>query len=212
MSFSVLIWVVIKGISLTVVACNHCVFYNKLHFRTFLPRRKVHGQKDHSKAGSGVPASKTMRTEGELLFLGNYSLGTLVFQAVIYQRSVWTKGKMKKYRCQNKNDNGPPRINAEWTGLIFWWVQKGMLGRIKLRTWRAALKALFFQCMLEWPFGHSPRESHLPWEWQEGEGKRSWVTTVCQPCARHSMAPGHLLSQCSCQSGLSVPQSVNQGI
>ena len=31
-----------KRISLTVVAGNHCVFYNKLHFRTFFPRRKVH--------------------------------------------------------------------------------------------------------------------------------------------------------------------------
>ena len=114
MSFSVLIWVVIKGISSTVVAGNYCVFYNKLHFRTFLPRRKVHGQKDYSEAVSGIPVSEKMRNKVELPFLGNYSLRTLIFQAAIYQRSVWTKGRWQN-RLQSKNDYGPTKIIAEWT-------------------------------------------------------------------------------------------------
>lgn len=59
---------VIKGISLTVVACNHCVFYNKLHFRTFLPRREVHGQTDYSEAGSGIPVPRMIGNEVELPF------------------------------------------------------------------------------------------------------------------------------------------------
>lgn len=68
MSFSVLIRVVIKGISLTVVACNHCVFYNKLHFRTFLPRREVYGQTDYSETSSGIPVPRTMGNETGLPF------------------------------------------------------------------------------------------------------------------------------------------------
>lgn len=85
---------VIKGISLTVVACNHCVFYNKLHSGTFLPRKKVHGQKDYSEAGSSILVSTMMGNEGELPFLGMYSLRILIFQAVISQRSVWTGKKL----------------------------------------------------------------------------------------------------------------------
>lgn len=72
---------VIKGISLTVVACNHCVFYNKLRFRTSLPSRKVHGQKDDSEIDSGILVSKKMGNEVELPFLENYSLKNTHFSS-----------------------------------------------------------------------------------------------------------------------------------
>lgn len=72
---------VIKGISLTVVACNHCVFYNKLRFRTSLPSRKVHGQKDDSEPDSEILVSKKMGNEVELPFLENYSLKNTYFSS-----------------------------------------------------------------------------------------------------------------------------------
>lgn len=72
---------VIKGISLTVVACNHCVFYNKLRLRTSLPSRKVHGQKDDSEPDSEILVSKKMGDKVELPFLENYSLKNTYFSS-----------------------------------------------------------------------------------------------------------------------------------
>lgn len=72
---------VIKGISLTVVACNHYVFYNELHFRTSLSSRKEHGQKDDSEPDSGILVSKKMGNEVELPFLENYSLKNTHFSS-----------------------------------------------------------------------------------------------------------------------------------
>lgn len=100
------------------VACNHCVFYNKLHFRTFLPRRKVHGQKDYSKAGSGISISKTMGNGVELPFLGNYSLRTLIFQIAMYQRSVWTREKMINTESKAKMTMAPPKSKQNGQVLI----------------------------------------------------------------------------------------------
>lgn len=169
---------VIKGISLTVVACNHCVFYNKLHFRTFLPRRKVHGQKDYSKAGSGIPISKTMGNGVELPFLGNYSLRTLIFQIAMYQRSVWTREKMIKYRVQSKNDYGPTKIKAEWTSLNLKKFRKENLGECKLRTEKAAPKSLFFLCVFELSLSHGKVLSIWGWEKEE---KSYLMSDNCAP-------------------------------
>lgn len=70
----------------------------------------------------------------ELPFLGNYSLRTLIFQMVMYQRSVWTRGEMIKYRVQSKNDYGPTKTNADGQNLISEEVQEGESGRIQTQN------------------------------------------------------------------------------
>lgn len=100
------------------VACNHCVFYNKLHFRTFLPRRKVHGQTDYSEAGCGIPVPRTMGNEVELPFFRDSFPKNAHFSSSYIPNVSLDRGEMTKLRLESKNDCRPTKINAEWTGLI----------------------------------------------------------------------------------------------